>query len=179
MLTWILIALAAIIALFVLVVALQPPTFRITRSTTISAPPSVPFALVNNFHNWTSWSPWEHIDPAMKRSYEGPEAGVGAGYSWIGNKQVGEGRMLMIESYPHELIRIQLEFLKPFKATNTAEFTFKPERDQTVVNWSMLGDKNFMFKAFHLFMNMDKMVGGDFEKGLAKMKEVAESAPGA
>jgi hypothetical protein len=174
MLTWILLALGAIIVLFALVVALQPAEFRISRSTTIAAPPSVPFALVNNFHNWQPWSPWEKLDPEMKRTYEGPQSGTGAVYTWSGNNKVGEGRMTLVESYPSDLIRIQLEFLRPFKATNTAEFTFKPQQDQTLVTWSMLGTKNFVFKAFHLFMNMDKMVGGDFEKGLAEMKSIAE-----
>jgi hypothetical protein len=176
MLPTILLALGAIVVILALVVAFQPAQFRITRSTTIAAPPSVPFALVNDFHKWPLWSPWEKQDPAMKRTYEGPAAGVGSVYSWIGNKQVGEGRMTLIESYPSELIRIQLEFLRPFKATNTAEFKFQPKIDQTLVTWSMLGHKNFMFKAMHMVMNMDKMVGGDFEKGLEQMKSVAESA---
>jgi hypothetical protein len=98
-------------------------------------------------------------------------------YSWIGNNEVGEGRMTIIESHPSDLIRIKLEFFKPFAATNTAEFTFKPEGNQTLVTWSMSGDKNFMAKAIHLFMNMDKMIGGQFDKGLAEMKSIVEGAP--
>jgi hypothetical protein len=175
MLPSIVLGLAAVIGIFAVVVALQPAQFRITRSRTIAAPPSAPFALVNDFHKWPSWSPWEKIDPALKRTYEGPPAGVGSVYSWAGNKQVGEGRMTITESHPSELIRIKLEFLRPFKATNTAEFVFKPQGDQTLVTWNMLGDKNFMFKAIHMFMNMDKMVGNDFEKGLEAMKSVVES----
>jgi len=175
MLETILIVLAAIVVVFVAVVALQPAEFRIVRSRTISAPPPDVFAQVNDFHNWTAWSPWEKLDPALKRTHEGAPAGTGAIYSWVGNKKVGEGRMTLTESHPSDLIRIKLEFLKPFKATNTAEFTFKPEGNQTVVTWSMTGRKNFLLKGFGLFMNMDKMIGGDFEKGLANMKAVVEA----
>jgi len=172
-----LIALAAIVVVFVAVVAMQPSEFRIARTATISAPAPAVFAQVNDFHNWEKWSPWEKLDPAMKKNYEGAAAGTGAIYSWVGNNEVGEGRMTITESRPHDLIGIKLEFLKPFAATNTTEFTFKTEGDQTAVTWSMFGKNNFMSKAFGLFMNMDKMVGGDFEKGLAQMKAVAEAAP--
>ena len=112
----------------------------------------------------------------MKQTYEGAPAGVGAIYKWVGNNQVGEGRMTITESRPSELIRIKLEFYKPFAATNTAEFTFKPAANPTAVTWSMTGSKNFMAKAIHLFMNMDKMIGGQFEKGLASMKSIVEGA---
>ena len=122
-------------------------------------------------------SPWAKLDPSMKKTHEGAPAGTGAIYSWSGNDQVGEGRMTLTESRPSELIRIKLEFMKPFAATNTTEFTFKPEGNQTMVTWSMFGMNNFIAKAFGLFMNMDKMVGGDFEKGLASMKSVVETAP--
>ena len=114
---------------------------------------------------WEAWSPWARLDPAMKQAYEGAPAGTGAIYTWAGNSQVGEGRMTLTESRPSDLIRIRLEFLKPFAATSTAEFTFKAERNQTVVTWSMAGKNNFIAKAVHLFMNMDKMVGGNFEEG--------------
>jgi len=177
MLKKILIAIAAIVVVFVVVVAIQPSEFRIVRSATISAPAPAVFAQVNDFHNWEAWSPWAKVDPAMKQAYEGPPAGTGAIYTWAGNDQVGEGRMTLTESRPSDLIRIKLEFLKPFAATNTAEFTFKPEGNQTVVTWSMAGENNFVAKAVHLFMNMDKMVGGDFEKGLARMRAVVEAAP--
>jgi hypothetical protein len=176
MLIYILIALAAIVVLLFIVVALRPADFRISRSSTISAPAPALFAQVNDLHNWSAWSPWEKIDPAMKKTYEGAPAGIGAIYSWIGNSKVGEGRMTVTESRPNDMIRIKLEFQKPFKATNTAEFTFKPEGNQTTVTWSMSGKNNFMVKAFGLLMNMDKMVGGEFEKGLAQMKTVAETA---
>jgi uncharacterized protein YndB with AHSA1/START domain len=178
MLIPILIVLAAIIVVFVAVVAMQPSEFRIARSATLSAPPPDVFAQVNDFHHWDAWSPWANIDPAMKQTYEGAPAGAGAIYSWYGNNKVGEGTMTLTESRPNDLIRIKLEFRRPFKATNTAEFTFKPDGNQTVVTWSMSGRNNFVFKAFGLFMNMDKMLGGDFEKGLAQMKSLVEAKHG-
>jgi len=170
-------ALAAIVVVFVLVVAMQPSEFRVARSATISAPAPAVFAVVNDFHKWEAWNPWGKIDPAMRQTYEGEPAGTGAVYTWTGNKEVGEGRMMLTMSRPNELIRIKLEFFKPFAATNTAEFTFRPEGNQTVVTWSMAGENNFIAKAIHLFMNMDRMVGGQFEKGLAQMKSVVEAAP--
>jgi len=173
----ILIGLVLVIILLVVVVALQSSHYRVERSATMNAPASVVFAQVNDFHKWSAWSPWEKIDPAMKRTFDGAPAGTGAGYAWVGNSEVGEGRMTITESHPSDLIKIKLEFLKPFAATSDTVFTFKPEGNQTKVTWTMDGDKNFMAKAIHMFMNIDKMVGGDFEKGLAQMKTVAESAP--
>lgn len=175
MLKIIFISLAVIIVVFLVVVALQPKEYRVARNASISAPPSAAFAQVNDFHKWAAWNPWGKIDPAMKQTYEGAPAGVGAVYTWSGNNEVGEGRMTIIESRPSDLIRIKLEFFKPFAATNTAEFTFKPSDSQTVVTWSMTGEKNFMAKAVHLVMSMDKMIGGQFEKGLADMKTVVEA----
>lgn len=175
MLKIIFISLAVIIVVFLVVVALQPKEYRVARSASISTPPSAAFAQVNDFHKWAAWNPWGKIDPAMKQTYEGAPAGVGAVYTWSGNNEVGEGRMTIIESRPSDLIRIKLEFFKPFAATNTAEFTFKPSDSQTVVTWSMTGEKNFMAKAVHLVMSMDKMIGGQFEKGLADMKTVVEA----
>ena len=176
MLLKILAVVALVIVILVIVIALQPGEFRIARSTKISAPPPVVFAQVNDFRRWQAWNPWGKLDPAMKVSYEGTRAGVGAAYSWSGNNEVGEGRMTIIESRPHELIRVKLEFLKPFAATNTAEFTFKPEANETMTTWSMFGEKNFMAKAIHLFISMENMIGGQFEKGLADMKVAAETA---
>lgn len=157
-------------------VATRPAEFRVVRTATVSAPAPAVFALVNDFHNWAAWSPWAKLDPAMKQSYEGAAAGTGAVYTWAGNREVGEGRMTMTESRPPDLIRIKLEFLKPFAATNTAEFAFKPEGDRTQVTWSMFGRNNFVGKAVCLVMNMDKTLGGEFDKGLAAMKSVAEAA---
>jgi Polyketide cyclase / dehydrase and lipid transport len=173
----ILIALVAIVIVLVVVVAMQPGKFRISRTATIAAPAPAVFAQVNDFHNWEAWSPWAKIDPAMKQSFAGAPAGTGAIYTWAGNHEVGEGRMTITESRPSDLVRINLEFLKPFAGTATAEFTFKPERDQTLVTWSMTGKKDFVAKAIHLVMNMDRLIGGQFETGLARMKTVAEAAP--
>jgi uncharacterized protein YndB with AHSA1/START domain len=172
----ILVAIAAVVVVFVVVVAIQPSEFRITRTATISAPAPAVFAQVNDFHNWETWSPWAKLDPAAKTTFEGQSAGTGAIFRWAGNKEVGEGSMTITESHPPDLIRIKLEFLKPFAATNTTEFTFTPEGNQTAVTWSMAGKNNFIAKAICLFLNMDKMVGGQFEKGLGNMKSVVEAA---
>src|SRR5438552_13299704 len=171
-----LIAIAAIIVVFVVVVALQPSEFRIERSATIAEPAPAVFAQVNDFHNWEAWSPWAKLDPAAKSSFEGAPAGKGAAFAWAGNSKVGEGRMTITESRPGELVRLKLEFVKPFAATNTAEFTFKPEGERTAVTWSMYGHNKFIARAVGLFVNMDKALGGEFEKGLASMKSVAEAS---
>jgi hypothetical protein len=176
MLKIILIALPILIAVLGIVVAMQPSEFRVVRTAALSAPAQALFAQVNDFHIWEAWSPWEKLDPALRRTYEGAPAGTGAIYSWVGNNQVGEGRMTIIESHPNDFIRIKLEFLKPFAATHTAEFTFKPEGDRTQVTWSMFGERNFLSKAIGLFMNMDKMIGDNFEQGLAQMGSTAAAA---
>jgi uncharacterized protein YndB with AHSA1/START domain len=175
MLETILIAFAVIIVVFVVVVAMRPSDFRVTRSATISAPAPAVFAQVNDLHKWEAWSPWAKLDPAATNSYEGPPAGTGAVVRWIGNNKVGAGSMTITESRLHELIRFRLEFLKPFKATNTAEFIFKSEGKQTTVTWSMFGKSNFISRAVGLFMDCEKMVGGQFEQGLAQMKSVVEA----
>ena len=167
--------LAAVVVLLV-VIALQPSTFRVERSATIDAPSSAVFAQVNDFHKWEAWNPWAKIDPAMKQTYEGAPTGPGAVYSWAGNSEVGVGRMTIVDSRPSDLIRVKLEFFKPMAGTSTAEFTFKPEGDQTAVTWSMVGQNNFIGKAMCLVVNMDRMIGGQFEKGLAQMKAAAETA---
>lgn len=174
MLLNILLGLVAVVALLVLVVATRPAAFRIERSTTIAAPPDVAFAQVNDFRAWKGWSPWEKLDPDLKRTYEGPSAGVGSIYSWKGNNQVGEGRMTIQKSEKPALVVINLEFIQPFAATNTATFAFTPVAEGTQVVWTMDGKRNFMMKAFSLLMNMDKLIGGDFERGLAAMKSIAE-----
>ncbi len=170
-----LIGIVLVIAVFAVIVSLQPSEFRIERSTSITAPPEVVFGLVNDFHKWDAWSPWAKLDPSAKNSFEGQESGVGAVFKWAGNNEVGEGGMTITESRPHEKIQIRLDFVKPFEDTSTAEFTFKPDGNQTVVTWSMYGENNFVSKAFCLFMDMDKMVGGQFAQGLASMKVAAES----
>jgi len=173
----ILLGLVIIVVLLLVVIALQSSTYHVERTATINAPAPVVFAQVNDFHKWNAWSPWAKLDPAMKQTFEGAPAGNGAVYTWTGNKEVGEGRMTITESRPSDLIKIKLDFIRPFAATNDTSFTFKPNGNQTTVTWSMTGEKNFIAKAFHLVVNMDKMIGGDFEKGLAQMKAVAEAAP--
>ena len=168
-------ALAFIAILFIVVIAGQPGEFKLSRSAKIAAPPEKVFPHVNDFHNWEAWSPWAKMDPACKNTFAGASSGTGAIFSWVGNNKVGEGRMTILESRPSDFIRIQIEFFKPFKATNTAEFGFQPEGGQTVVTWSMSGKNNFMGKIFGLFVNCEKMVGRDFEKGLAAMKSVVET----
>jgi hypothetical protein len=153
----------------------QPDDFKITRSGSISAPASAIFPHVNTLQKWEAWSPWAKLDPNSKSTFEGPAEGVGAKMSWAGNNKVGVGSMSIMESRPSEFIQFKLEFQKPMQATNIAEFSFKPEGDQTNVTWTMTGTNNFMGKVMNLFMNCDKMVGGQFEKGLGDLKAVAEA----
>jgi len=148
-------ALAVIVIGFVAFVATRPSEYRVARTVTMAVPASAAFAQVNDFHRWGAWNPWAKLDPAMKQTYEGAPAGPGAVYTWAGNTQVGAGRMTMTESRPNELVRINLEFLKPFAATSIAEFTFRPEGDRTAVTWSMVGQANFIAKIVHLFVDMD------------------------
>jgi len=149
-------------------------TYEVTRTAIIPAPAEEIFPLVNNFHEWTKWSPWESVDPAMQRSYTGPDSGVGAGYAWSGNRKAGSGTMEIVESSQPNTIRIRLEFTKPFKTVNPTTFTFAPAANGTQVTWSMTGENKGIGKVFALFMNMDKMVGGDFEKGLASLAAAAQ-----
>ena len=137
MMTQILIGVAVVVILFIVIVALRPSAFRISRSKSMSGSPSAAFAMVNDHHNWSDWSPWDKLDANMKKTYEGPESGVGAIYRWSGNGSVGEGSNTIVESRPSELIRMKLEFLRPFKGTNDVEFTFQPDGDQTIVTWTM------------------------------------------
>lgn len=159
-------------------VARQPDSFWIERSALIAAAPARVFAEVNDFQRWHQWSPWAKRDPAMQVNYSGPATGVGATYHWVGNRQVGEGRASIVASQPAQLVRMQLEFLKPFQASNVAEFYFQAEDGGTRVSWSMTGRSNFISKAMGLLCNMDKMVGADFEQGLAQLAAIAEAAQG-
>ena len=176
MLDIILILIAGAVIIFLIFAAMQPSDFRVTRTGTISAPASAIFTQVNDLQKWDAWSPWAKLDPEAKNSFEGPTSGTGAIMRWSGNNKVGQGSMTIIESRPDEFIKFKLEFLKPFAATHTAEFTFNSENDQTTVTWSMYGKNNFMGKAIGLIMSCDKMVGGQFEKGLAALKSVVETA---
>jgi hypothetical protein len=171
----ILIAVAVIVVVLIVVVATRPSDFRVTRTARVNAPAGVVFDNVNDLHKWEAWSPWAKVDPNAKSTYSGSPAGPGASMHWSGNNKVGEGRMTIADTRPNDVIHIKLEFLRPFKATNMAEFTFKPEGDQTVVTWTMSGKNNFMGKAFHLFVDCDKMVGKDFEKGLASLNSMTQT----
>jgi uncharacterized protein YndB with AHSA1/START domain len=150
-------------------IATRPGEFRISRSRTLAAPPDVVYAYVNDFHNWPEWSPWDKLDPAMKKEIAGAPSGPGATYYWVGNDSVGEGRLTITDSRAPQSVTMRLEFIKPWTATNTALFDFAPNGSGTNVTWTMTGHNDFMAKAFGLFMDMDKMVGPDFEKGLANL----------
>lgn len=177
MLVSILIAVALAVAAFLVAAALQPADFRVTRTTTIDAPAAAIFPRVNCLRSWEEWSPYDKRDPAMKRTYEGPESGVGSKYTWNGNNQVGEGISTIIESRPNDLIRIDLEFIRPFAGKSIADFTFVPDGNGTAVTWGISGKHSFIARAMCLVMNMDKMIGGDFETGLASLKRTVESTP--
>ena len=163
----------AVIAILV-IAATMPDAFRIQRTGTMNAPPEKVFPLINDFHNWTSWSPWEKLDPALKRTYSGAASGKGSVYEWEGNKKVGQGRMEITESVPSSKIIIKLDFIKPFSANNMTEFLVDGQGGSTNVSWTMTGKRPFMFKVMSIFMDFDKMVGKDFEAGLANMKAIAE-----
>jgi len=168
------IAVAIAIAIVLVLAATKPDTFSVRRVTTVRAPPEKIFPLINDFHQWGTWSPWEEKDPAMKRTYSGTGSGKGAVYAWDGNKNVGTGRMEILEVSAPSKIVIKLDFFKPFEAHNTAEFTMLPQGDATSLTWLMHGPAPFMSKVMQVFMNMDKMIGKDFEAGLAKLKKLTE-----
>lgn len=154
--------------------ATRPDTFRIERAATIEAPPDAIFPLISDFRKWTLWSPWEKMDPALKRSYDGAASGPGAVYEWEGNRKVGKGRMEITDAPPPSRVTIKLDFLKPFEAHNTSEFTLISRGGATLVTWAMHGPNLFVGKAMSLFFDMDRMIGKDFEAGLANLKTVAE-----
>ncbi|AKU93120.1 SRPBCC family protein [Vulgatibacter incomptus] len=175
MLKKILIAAAIVVVGLVAVIATRPSTFAIERSTTIDAPSGVIYGYLEDFHRWPEWSPWDKLDPSQKRNYEGEKAGKGAIYSWSGNDQVGEGRMTITEASPKERVALVLEFLKPWKATNDVTFVLAESKEGTKLTWRMEGTNDFMGKAFSLVMDMDSMVGKDFENGLASLKTLGEA----
>ncbi|MHC5350837.1 SRPBCC family protein [Metapseudomonas furukawaii] len=154
--------------------AISPDHFRIERTASIAAPPEKVFPLINDFQQWPAWSPWEKIDPALKRSYSGPQAGVGAVYAWQGNNEVGTGRMEITGSEPASKVEIKLDFQMPFEAHNTAEFTLSPENGGTRVTWAMYGPSPYTHRLMQVFFDMDDLVGSRFEQGLANLKAAAE-----
>ncbi|MFM9861445.1 SRPBCC family protein [Pseudoxanthobacter sp. M-2] len=156
--------------------AMQPDSFRIARSLAIKAPADRIYPLIADFHRWSVWSPYETLDPAMKREIGGPPSGVGATYAWAGNGQAGAGTMRITEAAPSSRVVIDLAFTEPFEANNTALFTLAPDGDGTLVTWAMEGESSFPFKVMCLFFDADAMIGQDFEKGLANLKREAEAA---
>ena len=174
----IVLTLAVLVGVIGALIVAQPDKFRITRSTTIDAPPAKVFAHVNDFHKWNAWSPWAKLDPDCKYSFEGPEAGKDAIFKWSGNDNVGEGLMTLKESKPGELIRIKLEFIRPFPDASDIEFTFQAQGDKTLVTWTMTGERDLLGKAICSFMSMETMVGGSFKEGLENMKTVVEKKGG-
>ncbi|NTX65463.1 SRPBCC family protein [Myxococcus sp. CA051A] len=175
MLKKILIGLAALLLILAGIIATRPSEFTVQRTATLPASPDIVFAQVNDFHLWAAWSPWERLDPNMTRTHSGAASGVGAIYGWTGNDDVGEGRMTIEESKLNELARIKLEFIKPFAATSITTFAFKPVEGGTEVVWSMTGTNGFIAKAMCMVMDMDAMVGKDFESGFANLKTVVEA----
>ncbi|MEQ1773332.1 MAG: SRPBCC family protein [Burkholderiales bacterium] len=165
---------ALLIAGILIFATTKPDTFRVQRSASIKAPPEKVFALINDFKAWGAWSPWEKKDPAMKRTFGAITIGKGAQYAWDGDKNVGQGSMEIAESTPSSKIALKLDFLKPFEAHNTVEFTLAAQGDMTNVTWTMHGPANFLSKLIQVFMSMDSMVGKDFESGLANLKMTAE-----
>jgi hypothetical protein len=174
MLKKIALAIVAIAAVVLGVAATKPDTFSVKRTISIKAPPAKIAGLVTDFHQWASWSPWEHLDPAMKRTFNGAQAGKGAIYEWEGNKDVGKGRMEITDATTPATTVIKLDFLEPFESHNITEFSLVPEGDTTKVSWDMSGPMPFISKIMSVFTSMDAMIGKDFEKGLANMKAVAE-----
>jgi uncharacterized protein YndB with AHSA1/START domain len=168
------VALAIVIAAVLILAATKPNSFSVQRATTVKAPPEKIFSLINDFHQWGGWSPYETKDPAMKRSYSGPESGKGAVYAWDGNKNVGSGRMEILDTTLPTKIVIKLDFFTPFEGHNTAEFTMLPQGDATHLTWLMHGPAVFVSKVMQVFINLDHMIGKDFEIGLANLKRLTE-----
>ena len=175
-----LLVIALAIATLLVLASRRPPTFRIERSTSIAAPMVQVAELIDDFHEWRKWSPWENIDPTLQRTYSGADAGVGAIYEWDGQGKAGAGRMEITEmraGAERGLISIKLDFVKPFKASNTAEFVMTPTDAGTDLSWAMFGPSPLVSRILGLFMDLDKLVGKDFESGLAALKRSAEQAP--
>ncbi|MDU4255021.1 SRPBCC family protein [Pseudomonas sp.] len=174
MLKWIALVMALAVAVVLVLAANRPGTFRVERTARIQAPPEKVQGYIEDFHLWAQWSPFEKLDPQMQRSFSGTEKGRGAVYAWEGNGKAGAGRMEILEIDPGSRVTIALDFRKPFKASNTAEFTLVPRDGGTEVTWAMFGPVPFVAKIMHLFFDVDRMVGKDFEAGLANLKALAE-----
>ena len=168
---------AAAIVVLLIVIATRPDTYRVERSATISASPDVVYAQVADFHKWGAWAPWFKLDPNIKLTYGGTQGTVGASYAWTGNDEVGQGEMIVLAVDQNKRLDFNLHFIKPFDSAAKNGFVFEGTGKETKVTWSMEGTNNFMSKAMCLVMDMDKMIGKDFEKGLAQLKQIAEAAP--
>jgi hypothetical protein len=168
----ILLGLVGVVVIFLVAVAMQPADFRFERSATLAASPAALFAQVNDHHKFSVWNPFLKLDPNVKNTYSGPNEGVGAVCSWDGNSDIGAGSSTIIESKPGELVRMRMDWKRPMAATSTVDFTFVPQGDKTVVTWAMYGKNSFICKAISMVMSMDKMVGPEFEKGLADLGKV-------
>jgi uncharacterized protein YndB with AHSA1/START domain len=168
------IAIVVLIAGVLLFATMQPDSFDVQRSATIKAPPEKIYPLIADFHRWPTWSPWEKLDPAMRRTVSGAPSGKGAVYAWEGNSDVGAGRMEILDTAAPNKVTIKLDFLKPFESHNTTEFTLQPQGDTTQVIWNMHGPAPYVSKVMGIFVSMDKMIGKDFETGLANLKAAAE-----
>ncbi len=180
LITALLIVLAMIFVFLIALVGMiemQPDTFRLERSRKMAAPPEAVFAQVNDFRNWQAWSPWAKLDPNAKNTYSGAEAGEGAKFAWEGNDEVGSGQMEIVESKPSERVKLKLEFIKPMANTCDTNFTFKPEDGGTLMTWSMEGPNSFLGKALHLVIDMDAMVGAQFDEGLTSIQQIVEQKP--
>ena len=167
-------ALIVVILVILGIALMQPDSFKVQRIATIKAPPAKVMGYLNDFHQWMAWSPWEKLDPNMQRTFQGAAGGKGAVYAWSGNDEVGQGRMEIIENEMPTRLAIKLDFIKPFESSNRTEFVLQPQGDATVVTWTMTGPSQFITKLMSVFVSMDKMIGKDFEKGLAQLKEAAE-----
>ena len=178
MLIKLLIGILGVVVFLAIAIATRAKTFRVERSILVNATADVVFPYINDFHLWPRWSPFEKLDPTLQRTYGGAAAGEGATYEWLGNREAGQGRMVIIESKPAEVVRIDLFFLKPFKSTSLSEFSFAPATGGTKVTWAMSGNNTVAGKAISLVASMDKYLGNAFEEGLANLKREAEQQQG-
>jgi hypothetical protein len=170
-----LISLGLLVVAAIVFVYTRPDTYRVERSAEIHAPADVVFALIDDLQQWPRWSPWEKLDPDLKKSYEGPRSGPGATYAWSGNAEVGEGRITIVESKPGELVRVELRYFKPFQGTSEARFELAPSEAGTRVRWSVEGENGFAAKAISLLMDVNALIGASFEQGLADLDAAARA----
>jgi hypothetical protein len=175
MLFWIILIVIVLVALVLIYGVSQPAGFSVVREADFNATPKMVFSQINDFHNWSAWSPWEKMDPDMKREFSGSASGVGAKYAWVGNKKVGQGNMEITNSVPSKNMQLDLNFIKPFQASNVTEFTLTPNGKGTHLKWEMRGRAPFVFRVMGMFFSMDKIVGTDFERGLANLRGIVDA----